>query len=187
MSLSYKKVANRYLLAKRITKTAGEVRFIKDRGGADSKEWGWGSPGPSERKIGDFAFDPKNLKPLAETLRATTAAMGYALRAYQVFTKLKSVKVSPDGALGGAGYIQKIADMRKQYMNVVEALSALSDTIHDELTAPHWNPAEEKQSPREREEVVNIINDAEKIKNAPEGWAIQEEKEMDEEHKEEGD
>jgi hypothetical protein len=185
MSQSHKKVANRYLLAKRITKTAGEVRFIKDRGG-DSNEWSWNNPGVSDRKIGeDFEFNPKNLKPLAITLRATLAAMGHALSAYNSFTKIKSSNVSPDGALGGAGYIQKIADMRRAYMNCVEALSALSDTLHDEIHAPHWNPAVKEQSPREREEVVNIINDAEEIRKGPEGWAVQEEEDMGEDNEKE--
>ena len=185
MNGSYKKVASRYLLAKRVTKTAGEVRFIKDRGG-DTNEWSWGTPGPSERKISaDFKFNPKNLKPLAISLRATLAGMGFALSAYNSFTKIKSANVSPDGALGGAGYIQKIADMRRAYMNCVEALSALSDTLHDEINAPHWNPAIEEQSPREREEVVSIINDADEIRKGPEGWANEEEKEMGEENEKE--
>ena len=39
-------------------RTAGEVRFFKDRSG-DTKEWGWNTPGPSEREIqGDFVFQP---------------------------------------------------------------------------------------------------------------------------------
>ena len=179
MAGSVKKVAARYMLRGQVIKTAGEVRFIKDRGG-DRSEWGWGTTGPSERKIGeDFQFDPKNLKPIAETMRATMMALGHALTAYNRFTKLKSATISPDGALGGAGYIQKIADMRRQFMNSIEALSALADTLHDEINATHWNPATDGQSPREREEVVQIMTDAEGIREDPEGWAEDEEKEMD--------
>jgi len=162
------------------SKTAGEVRFIKDRG-ADKNEWGWGSPGPSERQITpDYKFNPARLKPLARCLRATLAALGHAMSAYNTFTKIKSAQISPDGSLGGRGYIAKIADMRRQYMNVSEALSALSDTIYDELNAPHWNPVLEEQSPREREEVLEIMQDVEDIKGNPEEWAEGEEAEMDE-------
>ena len=178
MAGSTQKVAARWLLARRV-KTAGEVRFIKDRGG-DHNEWGWNTPGPTERKIGeDFSFDPKNIKPLARALRATLAAMGHALSAYNSFTRLKSATVSPDGALGGAGYIQKIADMRRQYMNSIEALSALSDTLYDEVNATHWNPTASGQSPREREQVVEIMEDVETLRKDPEGWAEDEEAEMD--------
>jgi len=163
-------------------RTAGEVRFIKDRSG-DSKEWGWGAPGPSQREIhGDFEFNPRYLKPLARTLRSSLMAMGHALTAYDAFTRIKSADVSPDGSLGGKGYIQKITDMRRQYMNVVEALSALSDTIYDELKAPHWNPALEDVSSRARDGVKEILTDVEEIRDDPEAWAKEEEKEADEEN-----
>jgi hypothetical protein len=161
-------------------KTAGEVRFIKDRG-SDDKSWGWGNPGPTNREIkGDFEFDPKNLKPLAKVLRASLASMGHALSAYDAFTRVKSAQISPDGSLGGKGYIQKIADMRRQYMNVVEALSSLSDTLYDEMHAPHWDPAVEEQSVRERDQVKNIMDDVEDIRENPEAWAEEAEEGMSE-------
>lgn len=174
-------IADRFLTREvKRTKTAGEVRFIKDRGG-DKNEWGWGTPGPIEREIGsDFKFNAKNLKPLAKTLRATLASMGHALSAYDTFTRLKSAVISPDGALGGKGYIQKIADMRRQYMNSIEALSSLADTLYDEMHAAHWDPAQQEQSPREREQVKNIMQDVEEIKDDPAEWAEEEEEDMDE-------
>lgn len=181
-------VADRYLGVSKTasrTKTAGEVRFIKDRGG-DQSEWAWNTHGPSEREIGsDFVFNAKHLKPLAKVLRSTLMALGHATSAHSRFVKVKSRKVSPDGALGGKGYIQKIPDMRRQLMNVVEALSAVSDTIYDELNAPHWDPSEDKLDPRDRDEVKEIVEDAEEIREDPEGWAAEEEDEMDEENENE--
>jgi len=45
-------VADRYLdPTSRRQKTAGEVRFIKDRSG-DKSEWGWGATGPSVDGMG---------------------------------------------------------------------------------------------------------------------------------------
>lgn len=171
------RIAQRYLHAKKRVKTAGEVRFIKDRGG-DDKQWGWGTPGPSERDItGDYKFNPAHLKPLARTLKATLMALGHSLSAYNHFTKIKSARISPDGALGGKGYIQKIAEMRRQYMNCAEALSSLSDTLYDEINAPHWNPAIEAQDPRERQQVQDIMEGVEEIKDDPEEWAEEEEAE----------
>ena len=160
-------------------KTAGEVRFIKDRGG-DANEWGWGSPGPSEREIqSDFVFNARYIKPLALTLRSALMALGHATSAHARFVKIKSRNVSPDGALGGKGYIAKIPDMRRQLMNVIEALSALTDTVYDEINAPHWNPSEDTFDPRDRDEVREIVEDAEEIKDDPEGWAVEQEEEMD--------
>ena len=107
------------------------------------------------------------------------------MAAYSVFTKIKSADVSPDGSLGGKGYIQKIAEMRRGYMNVVEALSALSDTLYDEIRAPHWAAVSRQEDPEEREEVEQIVGDALEIKQDPEGWAEDQEEEMDEENEEE--
>lgn len=164
-----------------MNRTAGEVRFIKDRG-SDKNEWGWGTPGPLNRQLDpDYKFDANKLEPLARTLRATLMALGHVQSAYNIFTKIKSAQISPDGALGGKGYIQKIPDMRRQFMNCSEALSSLSDTMYDELHAPHWNPVVQDQSPRERDEVQDIMTDVEEIKANPENWAEGEEKEMDRE------
>lgn len=173
-------VANSYTKKGSMTRTAGEVRFIKDRGG-DKGEWGWGSPGPSERTIQtDFEFNPKNIKPLAVSLRSALIAMGHSLSAHATFNRIKSAQVSPDGSLGGKGYIQKISDMRRQLMNVCEALSAFTDTVYDEIKAPHWNPALEDQGKRERDEVKDIMNDVNEIRDDPEGFANEEESKLDE-------
>jgi hypothetical protein len=161
------------------SRTAGEVRFVKDRAG-DKSEWAWNTTGPSERYIDeDFIFNAHYLKPLAQVLRSTLMALGHATSAHTRMVKIKSRDISPDGALGGKGYIQKIPDMRRQLMNCVEVLSALSDTIYDELKAPHWDPAEDKLDARDREEVKEIVEDAEDIKEDPEGWAREEEAEED--------
>jgi hypothetical protein len=156
-------------------KTAGEVRFVKDRSG-DAGAWGWGSPGPSERTIQEeFVFNAKYLKPLAKSMRSALMSMGHVVSAYNTFAKIKSRNISPDGSLGGKGYIQKIPDMRRQLMNCVEALSAYTDTVYDELNAPHWNPAEDTLDARSREEVKEIVQEAEEIKEDPEAWAEGEE------------
>lgn len=158
-----------------MSRTAGEVRFIKDRGG-DKNEWGWGSPGPSERQItSDFVFDPKYLKPLATTMRSALMALGHVSSAQDRFLKIKSRDVSPDGSLGGKGYIQKVSEMRRQLMNCSEALSAFTDTIYDEMAAPHWDPAEDTLDPRDRDEVREIVEEAEEIREDPTGWADEEE------------
>jgi len=164
------KAEGRIKAANRI-KLAGEVIFKKDRGG-DKDQWAYADVAPSERMVpGDFNFSPKNAKPLAKVLRASLAALGHVLSAYHTFAKIKSARVSPDGNLGGKGYIQKIADMRRQYMNVVEALSALTDTIYDEVHAPHWAAVSRQEDPQDAAQVKEMLGDAEEIREDPEGWA----------------
>jgi hypothetical protein len=176
-----KVVAQRYLdqsgkqtkTAGRI-KTAGEVRFIKDHGD-DSNAWAWGQHPPSQRTMHpDHTFNLKCNKVLAKVLRSTLSSLGHAMSAYTSFAKIKSRDISPDGNLGGRGYIMEIKAMRRQYMNIVEALSALSDTLYDEITADHWKDAQEKV-------MRSVMEDIEEIKDDPEAWAVQEEEEMDKE------
>jgi hypothetical protein len=175
------RVASRHQNRTARTKTAGEVRFVKDRSG-DSSEWAWNTHGPSERTISNnFVFDARYLKPLAKVLRSTLMGLGHATSAHARMVKIKSRNVSPDGSLGGKGYIQKIPDIRRQLMNCVEVLSAISDTIYDEIKAPHWDPSEDKMTPRDRDAVKEIVEDAEEIKEDPESWAQEEEEELDEE------
>lgn len=163
-------------------KTAGEVIFKKDLSG-DAAQWAYATPGPSERIIGDFNYSPKNLKPLAKTLRATLAGLGHVLSAYNTFAKVKSARVSPDGNLGGKGFIQKITDMRKQFMNTVEALSALSDTLYDEVNAPHWSVISRQEDSAQKTQVQEMISDVEEIRNDPEEWA---EEQIEEEFEDSG-
>jgi hypothetical protein len=155
------------------TKTAGEVRFIKDHGD-DSNAWAWGQHPPSQRNMHpNHVFNAKCNKVLAKVLRSTLSSLGHAMSAYSAFAKIKSRDVSPDGNLGGRGYIMEIKAMRRQYMNIVEALSALSDTLYDEITADHWGALQESV-------VDNMMSDIEDIKDDPQEWAIQEEQEKDE-------
>lgn len=164
-------------------KTAGEVRFIKDRGN-DHAEWGWNPPGASERTIDpDFVFDAKNLEPLARTLRSILMALGHIQTARTTFTKIKGQRISPDGNLGGKGYIQGIKDIRKQLSNCDEALSSIVDTLDDEIRAVHWHPDvdDSGSDPRARDQVKQIMDDVEEIKDDPEQWAEGEEADLDEE------
>jgi len=136
------KVANK-LVKDYFKKTAGEVRFIKDQRGDDKAGWAYHNQVVPRREITkDFEFKSDKAAPLlTEMLEQCTEALGCITIAYNSFAKAKSTDISPDGYLGGKGYIQKIVDMRKQFMNMIEALSSISDTIHDELSAEHWkNP-----------------------------------------------
>lgn len=171
------RVAAAYLARRGRTKTAGEVIFKKDRGD-DANSWAYNDNAPSARTIpGDFNYSPRHQTPLVKILRATLAALGHTLSGYNYFAKVKSARVSPDGNLGGRGYIQKIQDMRKQYMNCVEALSSLSDTIYDEVNAPHWAVVSRQEDEEERAGVRALIEDAEEIRKDPQEWADQEMKE----------
>jgi hypothetical protein len=176
-------VAERYMLIKQArkinarsktagrVKTAGEVRFIKDHGD-DSNAWAWGQHPPSQRTMDpNHKFNRKCNKDIAKVLRSTLSSLGHAMSAYTTFAKIKSRDISPDGNLGGRGYIMEIKAIRRQFMNVVEALSSMSDTLYDEITADHWKVQQDKM-------LNQVMEEIEEMKDDPEGWAH----EMEEEH-----
>lgn len=148
-------------------KTAGEIRFVKDQG-------------PEQREIPkDFEFDTKYIKPLSRVMWGLSCAMGHLVSSHSKFTKIKAVNVSPDGRLGGKGYIQPIQDMRKNISEAIETVSNCIDTIHDEIRAPHWKDEIESMPESEQEEVEETVQDAEDIISDPEGYAEKEYEEVE--------
>lgn len=155
-------------------RTAGEVRFIKDKGG---EGWAWDQSRHSDtRNIPrGYEFEPDGAKVLIKLLRSTTMALGHALSAYTQLTKAKSREFSPDGMIGGTGYVKKISGIRQEYNNIIEALSSLSDTYYDEITAEHWKASMEEEPEDVRREVDEMLDSVEDIRYAPESFARQQE------------
>lgn len=144
-------------------RTAGEVRHVKDNTG-DASTWAYNLHSPSNREIpSNFEFDRKSHEQMSRVMRSGLQALGFASTAYITLSKIKSRKVSPDGKIGGRGYTMTLKDVRRQLSNVVEALSQVTDTLFDEVTAPHH-----AQATRATEK---IIEHAEEIREDPEGWA----------------
>ncbi len=128
----------------------------------------------------DYPYDPKAIKPLAKMLWAMSVALGHAMTAHRQFTKMKSATVSPDGLIGGRGYVMAVKDVRKALYDACEALSAISDTIHDEIHAPHWKPRLAQLEKDDKESVERLVGDAERMLDDP-GNEVDEE--MDEAEK----
>lgn len=102
-------------------------------------------PAASGRQyVQGYDYDPERARGLLLTLKGVNAALRHASAASNLFAQLRSKDVSPDGKLGGAGYVQEVAQMRKDLAAVVDTLSRFSDTLHDEVTAPHWQPSVEE-------------------------------------------
>ena len=129
----------------------------------------------------DYEYNPKALKPLARTLWAMSVALGHAITAHKQFTKVKSSTISPDGLVGGRGYVMSIKDVRKSLYDACENLSTLSDTIHDELNAPHWKPRLAELEKNDVETVERLVGEAEQLMDNPNGEVQDEMSEAEEE------
>lgn len=132
--------------------------------------------GPSKRNIPkDHPFDARALKPMSQALWAASVALGHALTAYRQISRLKSAAVSPDGMLGGRGYVLDIKEARKKLYDACEALSLISDTLYDEIQAPHWKPRLAQLDEDDAEDVSRFVEESQEILEDPEADA---EKEM---------
>lgn len=153
----------------------GVVRHVRDQA-AGEFNWGWASPGAFVRHMTPgYQFDLNQLKSLVKVLRATLMAFGHLQTARTTFTRIKSSTISPDGNLGGYGYLLPIKDIRKLFSNCDEALSSIADALYDEIKGPHWQePLEEPESEMPEEdsvEVTEMMKTVEEIRESPESWA----------------
>lgn len=127
----------------------------------------------------DHEFQSRALKPLAKALWASTVALGHTLTAYRHLSRLKSTTVSPDGLMGGRGYVMKLSDMRQKLYEASEALSAISDTMFDEINAPHWKPKLAQLDESDKEDVTRFVEEAQEVMEDPEGEAEDEIEEIE--------
>jgi hypothetical protein len=141
-------------------KTAGEIKFLKDSG-----------PLRRDVRVTGFKWSAEALKELARVLWASQRSHSYSLAALRMFSKMSSAEFSPDGLLGGRGYIQAIKDIREGLSKSSEILSAITDTLHDEINADHWKISSEVPAESEAlEEVETLMHDTQDIQANPEGF-----------------
>lgn len=139
-------------------RTAGTIEFKKDTG-------------PLRRDVRsvDFKWDPEALKDLSKILWSIKNAHAYALSAYKSLSKMPSSHFSPDGLLGGRGYIQSIKELRASLSEASELLSSSSDTIHDEINADHWlTVIEDPGSSEIVDDVKDVMSDVKDTTSNPE-------------------
>jgi len=138
-------------------RTAGKIEFVKDTG-----------PIRRDIRVQDFHWTPESLRELSKILWASQRAQSYAMAAFRLFSKMSSAQISPDGLLGGRGYIQNIKDMRTSLAQAAEVLSAFTDTVDDEINAPHWQATDVDN------QAEQIQNQADEVKANPAGFVEEE-------------
>lgn len=136
--------------------------------------------GPDKRNIPpDHPFDPRALKPMAKTLWAASVSLGHALTAFRYLNRLKSVTISPDGMLGGRGYVLSMKDVRQRLYEACEGLSSITDTLHDEIQAPHWKPRLAQLDSNDQEDVARFVEESQHLLDNPEEDANEEIEEIE--------
>lgn len=127
---------------------AGTIEFKKDQG-------------PIRRDIRSegFIWSGEALRNLTKILWATQRAHSYGMTALRLFSRMPSSDFSPDGLLGGRGYIQEVKTMRSDLSKAVEAMSSFTDTLHDEVNGDHWVVSEDPVAQDLMESVDRVKSD----------------------------
>lgn len=146
------RIAGRIAGSTGTVRTAGKIEFIRDQG-----------PLRRDIRAPGFEWSPESFNDLAKILWAAQRAQSFTMAALRIFSKMPSSKFSPDGLLGGRGYIQSVKDMRTTISQAGEILSTFTDTVHDEINAEHWKPAETP-------EANEFVQDAQDVKSNPEAF-----------------
>jgi len=106
-----------------------------------------------------FKFKDKGIKSIAKTYKHLAKAFMELAKANNTFSSCKSSQISPDGKLGGRGYVLSIRDIRGSFGNIMNAMSELIDTFHDEVNSPYLKRTVIEDNPIIKE----ILSDAEDI------------------------
>jgi hypothetical protein len=109
--------------------------------------------------LDNYKFKEKGMKAVAKTYRHLADAFLSLTKATNTFTSCKSSEVSPDGKLGGRGYIKPIKEIRKSFADAINTLSELIDTFHDEVNSPYWKKTTVEDHPFVKE----ILDEADKL------------------------
>jgi len=136
-------------VARKRLKEAGENKYTKDSSGFEATREG----------LEGFAFKEKGLNTIANTYKNLASAFYHMVKASNLFSKCKSSQVSPDGKLGGKGYVQPIRGIRNSFSESINVMSELLDTFYDEVNSPYWK----KQTYEDNPIVKDILSDADKL------------------------
>lgn len=89
-------------------------------------------------------YDPSKLTHIKSLLHGLSVALGTLNSSQRELTTLKGHEISPDGKLGGKGYVMTLRKFKDLIAESVNNLSDLTDTLADELTNPRWGLSSEE-------------------------------------------
>jgi hypothetical protein len=123
--------------------------------------------GASRREIPeDYKYNPKKLRHLKHILHNVSVAVGTLTSAFNEFSRFKGPDISPDGRLGGAGYILPLKEIKQAIQGSVYGLSDVADCIADELTNPRWGAEDDSEVKKLIKEKDEAVDQAEQVEDA---------------------
>lgn len=121
--------------------------------------------GNMARNIGDFEYDSSKALVLKKALHNINVSLGTLISAMKELSILRGSEITPDGMLGGRGFIMPFKEIKAKINTAVTELSDVTDTLADELTNPKWGLSdnEKKKVKQENEQIEEEVQQVEEI------------------------
>lgn len=131
-----------------------------------------------KRNLDGFKYDPSKAKVLKKALHNINVSLGTLMAAMKELALLRGSEITPDGMLGGRGFIMSLRDLKSHINDSVRNLSDVTDTLADELTNPQWglSKAEVKKVKKEKKDVEDQAEIMEET--------VEEQEDLDDNHQE---
>jgi hypothetical protein len=114
------------------------------------------------RDTSGFKYDKAKAKILKDVLHNSNVALGNLIGAMRSLAMLRGSDVTPDGKLGGRGFVMDFREVKAAIIEAVSKLSDVTDTVGDELTNPQWG-LKEKEINKLIKEKEDVQDKAEKV------------------------
>ena len=154
---------------------------------ADDKRKKKPTNGDLIRNTEGFEYDKSKANVLKRSLHNINVSVGTLISAMKDMSVLRGAEITPDGMLGGRGFIMNFRELKSTLNQAVNDLSNITDTLADELTNPKWglSTAERTQVKKEKQQVEDEVEDTQaEIREEPAEKDISDKEPAEEEEKE---
>jgi len=128
--------------------------------------------------VDNFKYKDNGVRQVAKTYKHLAQSFLNMTKAANIFTGLKASEISPDGKLGGKGYIQPIREIRTAMAECLNDMSELLDTFHDEVNSPYWKKTTLEDHPAVKEILQEADHIVDKVENMDDKFDAQDPKNM---------
>ncbi len=121
--------------------------------------------GEMVRDISGFEYDKSKALLLKKALHNINVSLGTLISAMKELSILRGSEVTPDGKLGGRGFVMPFKELKAKLGTAITDLSDITDTLADELTNPNWELSdnEKKKVKKENEIIEEKVEEVEEI------------------------
>lgn len=121
--------------------------------------------GEMVRDISGFEYDKSKALLLKKALHNINVSLGTLISAMKELSILRGSEVTPDGKLGGRGFVMPFKELKAKLGTAITDLSDITDTLADELTNPNWDlsDSEKKKVKKENEIIDEKVEEVEEV------------------------